>query len=572
MSRGYPPKSKGVALNRSLSVVVATRNDVTSIVRCVDSLLAQSFGSVQIIVVDYGSSDGTVDVVRVLEQAHPGIVTSIVGRVSTIGAALNAGIEAATGDFLSFALGKDHVSPVMYETLVSLMVSSDSDVAVCPVIVADHNGEPVEQRLRQVENFGYSAVQRPHLLASVVAPPFGAVFRARLIRDNGLRYRDDVEMLIQAPFMLLAALHAVRVVHSPEPMYLLYSAQEAPPLLSVNSDVLGRVLDDFDFVIDRAQALNVFRDEGAYAVERAVALALFDGMSVVSRALYFGDGRRNLVDIIAFMDSRFPRWRTRVSYGTGRFARIALLLRYRPVALAYSMMPQAALGIRRRAVPALRSWIRSSKQSLRLRALRRNIRRYGPDVFRNLDDALTPIGVDYFADFGTLLGFVREGSFLSHDYDIDLGVLAAPANRGAVRKAIEGAGYQLWRQWILDEKAVEESYRCVDQHGKLLIKFDINYYESDRDSMRTWLFYKDPHEDYPPGERSVVEMRYSRVSGISRVLLPRIGNISVPIPNEAERLLEEKYGTGWRSPDKRWVYWESPAAHRMPSRGYYIQY
>ena len=76
-----------------VSVIVPTFNGRDTIARCLDALMHQDWdGAMEIIVVDDGSSDGTIDVVR----GFPGVV-SLRQRNAGPAAARNRGVRAARG-------------------------------------------------------------------------------------------------------------------------------------------------------------------------------------------------------------------------------------------------------------------------------------------------------------------------------------------------------------------------------------------------------------------------------------------------------------------------------------------
>lgn len=51
-----------------------------------------------------------------------------------------------------------------------------------------------------------------------------------------------------------------------------------------------------------------------------------------------------------------------------------------------------------------------------------------PDIahhlFEDVIEVLNKLGLDYWMDYGTLLGAVREGDFIETDFDIDIGIIS----------------------------------------------------------------------------------------------------------------------------------------------------
>lgn len=89
-----------------VSVVVPVFNGERFIAECLDSLLAQDYPAVEVVVVDDGSSDGSADLagtfagVRVVRRPHLGL-----------GATRNAGIAASAGSLIGFCDADDTWKP-----------------------------------------------------------------------------------------------------------------------------------------------------------------------------------------------------------------------------------------------------------------------------------------------------------------------------------------------------------------------------------------------------------------------------------------------------------------------------
>ncbi len=111
----------------SLSVITPVKNRVNMIGDCLDSAVRQSLGdfrSMEIIVVDGGSTDGTLEKVRSYEQCrlYPESVKGIYEG-------MNAGVEAATGDVVCILNSDDQFLPGTFE-YVSRVFRERPDVDV----------------------------------------------------------------------------------------------------------------------------------------------------------------------------------------------------------------------------------------------------------------------------------------------------------------------------------------------------------------------------------------------------------------------------------------------------------
>lgn len=64
-----------------------------------------------------------------------------------------------------------------------------------------------------------------------------------------------------------------------------------------------------------------------------------------------------------------------------------------------------------------------------------------PDIFRKTCEVLNKEGIQYWPEFGTLLGIVRDNAFIKHDLDFDFGVYVQDLNR--VKELLLANGFSL---------------------------------------------------------------------------------------------------------------------------------
>ncbi|MFJ4344357.1 glycosyltransferase family 2 protein [Pseudomonas sp. NPDC089401] len=111
-----PPFSSGASYPQ-ISVVIPTYNVEPYIADTLDSLLAQSIPFAQIIIVNDGSTDGTMSVVE--RYAHRAPLVIVNQPNQGVGAARKKGLSLATGDYVLFCDPDDVVSPQMTSNFVT---------------------------------------------------------------------------------------------------------------------------------------------------------------------------------------------------------------------------------------------------------------------------------------------------------------------------------------------------------------------------------------------------------------------------------------------------------------------
>lgn len=83
-----------------VSVVTTTYNDIENLKRILAEVKRQTYPNIEHIIVDGGSTDGTVDLLKELEEKEPGRISWMSEKDNGIYDAINKGIRMATGDIV----------------------------------------------------------------------------------------------------------------------------------------------------------------------------------------------------------------------------------------------------------------------------------------------------------------------------------------------------------------------------------------------------------------------------------------------------------------------------------------
>lgn len=114
-----------------ISVIVPAYNIKDYIGKALDSILAQTYSDIEIIVVDDGSTDGTEEIVDDYAARYPSKICSLHIINSGVTTARLTGIEQASGEWIGFVDGDDEIHPDMYERLLKNAERYDADISHC---------------------------------------------------------------------------------------------------------------------------------------------------------------------------------------------------------------------------------------------------------------------------------------------------------------------------------------------------------------------------------------------------------------------------------------------------------
>ncbi|WET42887.1 glycosyltransferase [Citrobacter enshiensis] len=113
-----------------LSVIIPLYNAGNDFQACMESLIAQTWTALEIIIVNDGSTDHSVDIAKYYVENYPHI--RLLHQVNSgVSVARNRGLAAASGSYVAFVDADDVVYPEMYQTLMTMALEDDLDVAQC---------------------------------------------------------------------------------------------------------------------------------------------------------------------------------------------------------------------------------------------------------------------------------------------------------------------------------------------------------------------------------------------------------------------------------------------------------
>lgn len=198
-----------------ISVVVPVYNVGVYLEKCLDSLLAQTLDDIEILCINDGSTDNSLEILQKYAQKDERI--KIFDKENEgQGVGRNIGIKNATGEFIAFVDPDDWVELDMYEKMYTQAKNLDSQVVFCDYKkVQEWDGKVTTPHIfRKAVSLTKSKpikvpvgqnIKKPVLYNSfLVAPSYvwNGIYDASLVKENAIRFADfrcyeDVMFLVR---------------------------------------------------------------------------------------------------------------------------------------------------------------------------------------------------------------------------------------------------------------------------------------------------------------------------------------------------------------------------------------
>lgn len=113
-----------------ISIIVPVYRVEAYLPACVESIRAQTYPDLEILLVDDGSPDGCPQLCDAYAAQDPRIRV-VHKKNGGLSDARNAGLEAATGEYIGFVDSDDLIEAEMYQTLLDELQRSGADLVIC---------------------------------------------------------------------------------------------------------------------------------------------------------------------------------------------------------------------------------------------------------------------------------------------------------------------------------------------------------------------------------------------------------------------------------------------------------
>lgn len=232
-----------------VSIVVPVYRAETSIKKCVDSIVAQTFSDFELILVDDGSPDGSGAICDAYALSDSRVIC-IHKENGGVSSARNAGLDKAKGEYVVFVDSDDYV----HRDYVKFLYECRQDLVVCGVECRNNSEEVLfsvclpEGCYKNKNDIPFAELYQKNAFYS----PYCKLFRTDIIKENRIYFPSDISWGEDGMFVADYIAHIGSLRTIPEVLYYYVRYDEDSSLSTrVRPDIIDMVVHSREYCIQK---------------------------------------------------------------------------------------------------------------------------------------------------------------------------------------------------------------------------------------------------------------------------------------------------------------------------------
>lgn len=191
-----------------VSIIVPIYNSEKYLKKCLTSLINQTLKEIEIILIDDGSTDKSLDIISKFAYKYDNIIY-ISKKNAGIGASRNYGVKKAKGKYVAFIDSDDYISKNFAEEMYNYCEENDLDMAVCDYYMIYENKN--KKQIYKIDNFKITNIKdNKDILYKINYSPWNKLYKKDMITKNNIIFPTDLKYE-DTPFVMNALMKSNRI-------------------------------------------------------------------------------------------------------------------------------------------------------------------------------------------------------------------------------------------------------------------------------------------------------------------------------------------------------------------------
>lgn len=170
-------------MRNKLSVIVPVYNTEDYLDRCLKSIISQTYINIEIIVINDGSTDGSLQIIK--EYLNKSNKIRFFNRINHgVGNTRNYGISKATGDYITFIDSDDYIDSDIYEECMTYILEHNLDILLYDFVQENGNRQKKRSLIEYKDNKDMYLKNLPN--------PWNKIIKKDLWINNSVHFPEKI--------------------------------------------------------------------------------------------------------------------------------------------------------------------------------------------------------------------------------------------------------------------------------------------------------------------------------------------------------------------------------------------
>lgn len=292
--------------NCKISIILPVYNTSKYLKECIDSLLAQTLQEIEIIAVNDGSTDNSLEILREYQSENPNRLYVYNTENHGVSSARNFAVEKSCGEYLWFVDSDDYVEADACEKLYNKASRDNNDLVLFSRY--DVDGETGERMPSKAFHYNqnFKASDKPYEFIKLSPFPWNKLIKRSLFGDlafpEGIRFED-----LPISFILFTRAKNIGVINE-----CLYNYRKSVGFLSKFTEATLDIQRAVDFLVTTLKSdgtLALFEKEVEYIAVRHFMYRFEQLLSIPAN-----EGYELMIKLINtlfdYLEDKFPNWKS----------------------------------------------------------------------------------------------------------------------------------------------------------------------------------------------------------------------------------------------------------------------
>jgi len=269
-----------------VSLIIPVYNVERFLTKCLESVAAQTYKNLEVIIVNDGSRDGSLDIIKSFAEKNSNFKYYTIENQGQ-GMARNIGIRHSSGKYISFLDSDDYIAEDFIEKMVDAIETENADIAICNNFDVKEDGTVIAESKNSYKNNVTNIYSEPQILFNRVCP-WGKLYKKELFNNLEFVSRIWYEDMRLIPKLYIKAKKIVYIDHS----LVFYVQRKGSTMNNSNSERNLEIIEVFEDLISyykTEKKYEQFKNELDFLVLDHIAV------STVTRVILSGSKNKNYI-------------------------------------------------------------------------------------------------------------------------------------------------------------------------------------------------------------------------------------------------------------------------------------